>query len=76
MAPPQFASGTPHGTTMQRQGPPTVRLVAANGPAVERRRLPSGGPKRISGWIVQVVVLATTAFALLDLYLLLPIAHT
>jgi hypothetical protein len=49
-------------------------LIAANGVIMERRR-PTAAPPRPSRWIVQVVMLATSAFALLDLYLLIASVH-
>lgn len=74
MAQAQVTSAKPHGATAQGRGPPTVRLVTVNGLAVNRKRVPSA-PNRASGWIVQVVIVATSAFAFLDLYLLLTSAH-
>ena len=74
MAQPQATSGSPHGETAQGRGPPVVRLVTANGVAVNRRRVPTA-PNRGSAWIVQVVMVATSAFAFLDLYLLATSFH-
>jgi hypothetical protein len=56
------------------RGAPVVRLVATHGVVVERRRLPVA-PNRASGRIVHVVIVATSAFAFLDLFLLLSPAH-
>jgi hypothetical protein len=74
MAQPQVTSGKPHGATGQGRGPPAVRLVTANGAAMNRRRAPTT-PNRASGWIVQIVIVATSAFAFLDLYLLITSGH-
>jgi hypothetical protein len=70
----QITSGKLHRATAQGRGPPAVRLVTANGVAMDRRRVPTA-PNRASGWIVQVVIVATSAFAFLDLYLLLTSGH-
>jgi hypothetical protein len=42
---------------------------------MDRRRTQANKTKRISGRIVQIVMLVTTAFALLDLSLLLTSGH-
>jgi len=44
-------------------------LVTTNGVEVNRRRVPTA-PNRASQWIVQIIIAATSAFAFLDLYLL------
>jgi hypothetical protein len=72
---PQIASVRSHDTTVPGRGPTAVRLVATHNVGMERRRVPTGGRNGASGWIVQIVVLATTAFAFLDLYLLVSSAH-
>jgi hypothetical protein len=69
MAQPQVISGKPHGATAQGRGSPAVRLVTTNGVEVNRRRVPTA-PNRASQWIVQIIIAATSAFAFLDLYLL------
>jgi hypothetical protein len=74
MAQPQVSSGSPHGATAQGRGPLAVRVVTANGVAVNRRRVPTA-PNRKSAWIVQVVIVATSAFAFLDLYLVATSFH-
>jgi hypothetical protein len=74
MAQPQVTSRSPHGATAQGLGPPAVRRVTANGVAVNRKRVPTA-PNRGSAWIVQVVIVATSAFAFLDLYLLATSSH-
>jgi hypothetical protein len=74
MAQHQVISGKPHGATAQGRGPPAVRLVTANGVVMNRRHVPTT-PNRASAWIVQVVIVATSAFAFLDLYLLLTSGH-
>ena len=74
MAQPEVISGNTHGATAQGRGPPAVRLVTANGTAMNHRRGPTT-PNRASAWIVQVVIVATSAFAFLDLYLLLTSGH-
>jgi hypothetical protein len=48
--------------------------VTANGAVMNRRHVPTT-PNRASAWIVQVVIVATSAFAFLDLYLLLTSGH-
>ncbi len=73
MAQAQATSGSPHGPTAQGRGPPAVGLVTANGLAVNRRRVPTA--PNASGWIVQIVILATSTFAVLDLYLLATSFH-
>lgn len=74
MAQPQATSGSPHGATAQRRGPPAVSVVTANGVTANRRHVPTT-PNRGSAWIVQVVMVATSAFAFLDLYLLATSFH-
>ena len=74
MSYPQATSRNPHGTSAQWRGPPAVRLVTANGAPRNRRRVPTPS-NRASGWIVQVVMVATSVFALLDLYLLATSGH-
>jgi hypothetical protein len=70
MARPQVISGYPHGATTQgREQLPAVRILTANGVAVNRRHVPTAA-NRASQWIVQIVILTTSAFAVLDLYLL------
>ena len=71
MTQPQVTSGT---ATAQWRGSPTVKLVTANGAPIDRRRVPTA-PNRASGWIVQIVIVATSAFAVLDLYLLAAGVH-
>jgi len=56
------------------EGPAAVRLVTANGAVMNGRDVPTT-PNRASAWIVQVVIVATSAFAFLDLYLLLTSGH-
>jgi hypothetical protein len=70
MAPGQQQSAPPQG-----RGPPAVRLVSPNRAAMERRRIQANNTKRISNRIVQVIMLATTAFALFDLSLLITSLH-
>jgi hypothetical protein len=74
MAHQQVASGHPHGAAAQWRGPPAVTLVTANGAPMNRRRVPIAS-SRASGWIVQTVVVATSVFAFLDLYLLVASGH-
>ena len=74
MTQPQVTSGTTRGATAQWRGPPAARIVTANGAAIDRRRVPTA-PNRASGWIVQIVIVATSAFAVLDLYLLATGVH-
>jgi hypothetical protein len=74
MIQPQVTSGYPHGATAQGREPPAVRILTANGVAVNHRRLPIAS-NRASQWIVQIVILATSAFAVLDLYLLATSFH-
>ncbi|HEY7946447.1 MAG TPA: hypothetical protein VID75_02160 [Acidimicrobiales bacterium] len=50
------------------------RRRASNAALVERRRA-ADATRRASRWLVQIVMLATTSFALLDLYLLLTSSH-
>ncbi len=50
-------------------GSPTRCL--ANAP----RRVDSAGGTRLTAWIVRSIILATTAFALLDLFLLVSSIH-
>ena len=69
MAQQQVISGMSHGATAQGRELPAVRILTANGVAVNRRRVPIAS-NRASQWIVQIVILATSAFAVLDLYLL------
>ena len=69
MAQPQVISGKPHGATAQGRERPGVTLVTASGVVTNRRGVPTA-PNRVSGWIVQVVIVATSVFAFLDLYLL------
>jgi hypothetical protein len=52
-----------------------VRLVPAHPVAIDRRTQ-NRVAKRASAWIVQGIILATTAFALLDLYLLGTSGHS
>ena len=74
MVQPQVSSGYPHGATAERRELPTVRILTANGVAVNRGRIPTAS-NRVSQWIVQIVILATSAFAVLDLYLLATSFH-
>ncbi len=68
-------SSRQQGANQQGRGPPAVRLVSPHGTAMDRRRTQANKTKRISGRIVQIVMLVTTAFALLDLSLLLTSGH-
>jgi hypothetical protein len=70
-----MASSRQQGETLQGQGPPIVRLASPHGTATTRRRAQDIKTKRISGRIVHIVMLATCAFALLDLSLLLTSGH-
>jgi hypothetical protein len=74
MAQPQATSGSPHGATAQRREPPAVSLVTTNRVTANRRHFPTT-PNRGSAWIVQVVMVGTSAFAFLDLYLLATSIH-
>jgi len=74
MVQPQVASGHPHGAAEQGKQLPAVRILSANELVVNRRRLPIAS-NRASQWIVQIVILATSAFAVLDLYLLATSFH-
>ncbi|HEY5250908.1 MAG TPA: hypothetical protein VIJ09_04580 [Acidimicrobiales bacterium] len=65
-----MTSGQPHSQTIQGRGPPSVSWNSPHGSVGERRRTPSKVNTRTSRTIVQVIMLATSAFALLDLYLL------
>jgi hypothetical protein len=49
---------------------PTVRLVSPYGAARSPTRRVGSKGTRLRPWIVHCIVLATSAFALLDLYLL------
>ena len=69
MVHPQVTSGTRLGATPRRGELPAVRFLTANGATMNRRRVPIAS-NRTSERIVQVVILATSAFAILDLYLL------
>jgi hypothetical protein len=69
MTQPQMISGKPHGATAQGRGPPAVGFVTGSAVALRPRRGPTA-PGRVSGWIVQIVIVATSVFAFLDLYLL------
>lgn len=70
MTHPDISTGIPVVTAIRERGPPDVGLaIAANAVAMDRRRPPTP-PKAVSRWLVQSIVLATTCFALLDLYLL------
>jgi hypothetical protein len=57
-----------------RQAIDLALLAAANAAVMERRSVPFQ-PKRISRWLVQAVVLATSLFALFDLVLLMTSSH-
>ena len=72
MAQPQVTSGSPHSAVPGRE-PPVVMLMPANGVAMNRRRVSSA--PNASAWIVQVVIVATSAVAFLDLYLLATSFH-
>ncbi len=74
MAQPQIISGYPHGAKTQKGELPSVTILTANGVAVNRRRVPIAST-RASQWIVQIVTVATSAFAVLDLYLLATSFH-
>jgi len=74
MAQPQVTSGSPRGATAQGREPTPVRSVTANGVIVNRKRVPTA-PNHASTWIVQVVIVATSAFAFLDLYLVATSFH-
>lgn len=70
MAQHQVASRHPDGATTQGgHRLPPIRILTANGVPVSHRRDPTDS-NRASQWIVQVVILSTSAFAALDLYLL------
>ena len=60
--------------TAQGREPPAVRILTANGVAINRSRVPTA-PDRASEWIVQIVIVATSVFAVLDLYLLATSFH-
>jgi hypothetical protein len=70
MTPGQRQSAPPQG-----RGPPSVRLVSPNRAAIERRRIQASHTKQISNRLVLVVMLATSAFALFDLLLLITHLH-
>ena len=70
MTPGQQQSAQPQG-----RGPPAVRLVSPNNATIQRRRTQANNTKRISNRIVQVIMLATSAFALFDLSLLITSLH-
>ncbi len=62
-------------------GSPSLRLVPGGGgrpgagaPGL-RRPAVGGGARRLTAWIMRGVMAATTAFALLDLYLLVSSGH-
>jgi hypothetical protein len=74
MANPRVTSGQPHGVTAQVRGPTGVTLISTDGPAMSQRRV-STAPNRTSKWIVQVVMVLTSAFALLDVFLLVASGH-
>lgn len=74
MAQPQVISGYPHGATTRGGKIRPVGILTANGVAVKRERIPTAS-NRASQWIVQIVILATSAFAVLDLYLLATSFH-
>jgi hypothetical protein len=59
----------------QGRGPPSVRLASPNRAAIERRRIHANHTKQISNRLVLVVTLATSAFALFDLLLLITHLH-
>jgi len=59
------------GSTLQGQQLPVVRVISPHGSSMGRRRIPADTNKRMAGRIVHVIMLATTAFALFDLTLLL-----
>jgi hypothetical protein len=64
-----MTSGPVQGRTLPARQP-TVRWNSPHGQTGDRRRTPAKGNSRVSRTIVQVIMLATSAFALLDLYLL------
>jgi hypothetical protein len=68
-------SSRQHGASLQGRGHPAVRVVSPYGSAMVRRRAQDNRTKRISSTIVHIVMLVTTAFALLDLSLLLTSGH-
>jgi hypothetical protein len=68
MAQPQVIPGYPRRATTPRRGLPPATILTANGVAVTRGT--PAASNRASQWIVQIVILATSAFAVLDLYLL------
>jgi hypothetical protein len=74
MAQPLVKSAYPHGVTAQGREPAPVRILTANGVAINRNRVPVA-PNRGSQWIVQIVIVATSVFAVLDLYLLATSFH-
>jgi len=71
-----WGTDVPPRTTTQGLGRPPVTVITTNGSVMRRR--PPGIPaatKRMSNRIVQVVIVATSAFALLDLALLASSLH-
>jgi hypothetical protein len=67
--------GQQHSAVPQGRGPPDVRWVSPNLAAMERRRIQANHTKQISNRFVHVIMLATTAFALFDLSLLITSLH-
>jgi hypothetical protein len=74
MTNPRVFSGKPDGTTAPGRGPTGVTLIPANGRAMHHRRV-STAPNRPSRWIVEIVMVLTSAFAILDVFLLLTSGH-
>lgn len=69
MAGPQVAAARP-----DRKAIDLALVAAANAVVMERRSVPFE-PKRISRWLVQAIVLATSLFAIFDLVLLMTSSH-
>jgi len=74
MAHPPVIPGKLYGAIAQGRGPNGVRLISANGASTIQRRA-STAPSRTSKWIVQVMMILTSAFAFVDVYLLLSSVH-
>ena len=74
MAQPLVTSGCAHAVTAQGGEPTAVRILTVNGVAINRSRVPIAS-NRASQWIVQFVIVATSVFAVLDLYLLATSFH-
>ena len=67
---PHISTGIPVVDAVRERGPPDISLaVAVTAVAMDLRRAPTP-PKAVSRCLVQSIIVATTSFALLDLYLL------